>query len=88
MWAEDIQDYVDSLRSAGRPPIKDEYTEAPGSRQNRWQLRKIKKGGCIRCGKNLTGIKSRGGETKYHCVVCSELKRRESKKWHRKQKKK
>lgn len=40
-----------STRSRGRPPIVDEFSNLPCSRQRKWQLRKAKGGLCMICGR-------------------------------------
>lgn len=84
MWAEDVQEYVDSIRSSGRPPIEDELTDLDIDRRFKWQKRKQKKGRCVRCGGKMTGKKRRGGETKNYCKPCADLRRAEVRKYHQK----
>lgn len=40
---------------AGRPPILDEFTNLPVSRQRKWQLRQNAKGRCVICGQPRPG---------------------------------
>jgi len=41
-------------RKRGRPSIKDEFADLPVSRQRKWQLRQMARGGCRICGKPAT----------------------------------
>jgi len=39
----------------GRPPIKDEFSELPISKQQKYQLRKVSRGVCRVCTEPLAG---------------------------------
>lgn len=84
MWSPEASEYLDSIRSAGRHPIKDEFTDLDIDRRFKWQKRKQKKGRCVRCGGKMTGKIKRGGETKNYCKPCAELRRGEVREYHRK----
>ena len=43
-------------RKRGRPSIKDEFAELPVSRQRKWQLRQMARGGCRICGEPATSV--------------------------------
>ena len=45
-------------RKRGRPSIKDEFADLPVSRQRKWQLRQMARGGCRICGQpaSSTGL--------------------------------
>lgn len=80
MWAQDISDYVDSPRSnVGKPPLEDDYTDLPVSRQYKWSLRKKAVGKCVQCG-------SKRLYTKWHCESCNKKKIARHREWLKKHK--
>lgn len=80
-WSPEASDYLDSIRSPGRPPINDELTSLDIDRRFKWQLRQTKKRRCIICGKKLAGRK---GETNGRCVKHADAKRKIDRAYQRK----
>jgi hypothetical protein len=50
MNAKQVIEFKETSNRRGRPEIVDEFTHLPVSRQRKWQLRQMAKGGCRICG--------------------------------------